>query len=64
MHVSALAEVFEASRRPDGIISVQDLVNRLTHAGLQEWSQAVSSLASRPIHEREDEAGGPMNPWF
>lgn len=64
MHVSALAQVFEASRRPDGAISLQDLVTKLSRAGFEEWSRAVSSLVSRQIHEREADADGPMNPWF
>ena len=63
MHVSALAEVFEDSRRPDGALSLQDLATKLSRAGFEEWSRAVSSLATRSIHERQD-ADGPMHPWI
>ena len=46
MHVSALAEALEDSRRPNGVVSLDHLVNRLSRAGLEELSRAACTLAT------------------
>ena len=47
MQVTALAEALADSRRSDGAISLPDLKDRLSRAGLEEFARAVATLAQR-----------------
>jgi len=47
MQVTALAEALADSRRSDGLISLHDLKDRLSRAGLEEFARAVATLAQR-----------------
>ena len=64
MQVTALAEALVASRRSDGVISLEDLTLRLSRAGLEEFARAVASLAQRvKIHRQDGPDPGPK-PWL
>jgi len=63
MHVSALAEALEDSRRPNGVVSLDHLVNRLSRAGLEELSRAACTLAHRSPLVQSEAAEPPERPW-
>jgi len=64
MQVTALAEAFMGSRRPDGAISLHDLRMRLSRAGLEEFARAVSSLWQREGLRKDDGPDDPKHPWI
>lgn len=64
MHVNALAQALVGARRPDGTISLRDLRERLSRAGLDEFVHAVASLARRANVRREDGPNPGSRVWF
>jgi len=64
MQVTALAEALAGSRRSDGTISLQQLTDWLSRAGLEELSHALASLPERAGLTRNDASDGPEHAWF
>ena len=64
MQVTALAEALVGSRRRDGAVSLHDLKDRLSRAGLEEFARAVASLAQRVKVKRQDGPVPEKHPWF
>ena len=64
MQVTALAEVVMGARRADGAISLEDLKERLSRAGLEEFARAVVSLARRAKVDRQNGPVTDKHPWF
>jgi hypothetical protein len=64
MQVTALAEAVMDSRRADGAISLHDLRDRLSRAGLEEFARAVASLAHRVNRQRQNGPVAEKHPWF
>ena len=64
MQVAALAEALTSSRRPDGTISLHQLDNWLSRAGLEELARAVASLAQRASLAKQNVSNDPEHAWF
>jgi hypothetical protein len=64
MKVTALAEALMGSRRTDGAISLPDLQNRLSRAGLQEFARAVASLRRGERAQGTERLNDPKKPWI
>jgi hypothetical protein len=64
MQVRALAEALVSSRHSDGAVSLRDLQERLSRAGLEELARAVASLARRGNQGKHGRPVGDKYPWF
>jgi len=64
MHVTALAEALVSSRHADGTISLADLQDRLSRAGLEEVARAVASLARRVKPRKQNVQPPEKHPWL
>lgn len=64
MQVSALAEAFVNSRRPDGTICLKELHLWLSRARLDEMARAVASLSQRINQAGKSIIRDPEHPWF
>ena len=65
MQVSALADALAGSRRPDRSVSIHQLQNWLSSAGLEELARAAASLATWVNRaQQQDPPGDDGHPWF
>jgi hypothetical protein len=64
MQVTALAEALVGARRSDGTVSLRDLRERLSRAGLSEFVHVVASLALRATSRRLDGPASDKHVWF
>lgn len=63
MVATPLAEALRVSRRPNGDIRLEELMSRLTKAGLAEYSRAAVTLASRATSGEAIWSDDPHHPW-